>query len=338
VLKITILITGGAGYIGSHIVRLLLDNNENVVVVDNLKTGHRKAVPDECYKYYFDIRNKTKLDEVFKYHKIEAVIHFAADSIVKESMEYPSEYYNNNVYGTLCLLDVMKINDVSKVIFSSSAAVYGEPKKIPIQENDELGPSNVYGETKLTMEKMMKWFDLAYGIKYTSLRYFNAAGAYPTGEIGEAHDPETHLIPLVLQVPLGKKEKICIFGNNYPTKDGTCIRDFIHVMDLADAHYKALNYFKGAKYSEIFNLGSGEGCSVNEVIEIAKKVTKQEIITEIKETRPGDPAVLIASSEKAKRILGWKPKYNSIEKMIADAWNWHKKNPDGFHLLNKCRF
>lgn len=257
-------------------------------------------------------------------------MHFAADSIVKESMEDPSKYYNNNVYGTLCLLDVMKTNKVNKIVFSSSAAVYGELERIPIQENDKTEPNNAYGETKLTIEKMMKWFDQAYGIKYTSLRYFNAAGAHHSGEIGEDHDPETHLIPIVLQVPLGKKEKAYIFGNDYPTKDGTCIRDFIHVMDLADAHYKALNYLKENNDSEIFNLGSGEGYSVKEVIENAKKVTKQEIITETKDRRSGDPAVLIASSEKAKRILGWQPKHNSFEKIIADAWNWHKENPDGF--------
>ena len=324
-----ILITGGAGYIGSHTVRHFLDKNEDVIVVDNLQSGHRKAVFVEHF-YEMDLRDKEALDKVFKEHDIEAVIHFAANSLVGESMEKPLEYYDNNVYGMMCLLQVMKENDVKKIVFSSTAATYGEPKQIPILEDAVTNPTNTYGETKLTMEKMMKWFDRAYGIRYVSLRYFNAAGAHESGEIGEDHRPETHLIPLILQVPLGKREKIYIFGEDYPTEDGTCIRDYIHVMDLASAHFLALEYLRKGQPSEIFNLGNGNGYSVKEVIETARKVTGHSIPAEVADRRPGDPAVLIASSEKAKKVLGWKPQYESLEKIISDAWNWHKKHPDGY--------
>jgi UDP-glucose 4-epimerase len=325
----SILITGGAGYIGSHSVRHFLDQNEDVVVVDNLQSGHRKLVDVEHF-YQIDLRDKEALDQVFKTHTIEAVIHFAANSLVGESMEKPYEYYHNNVYGMMCLLDVMKENNVGKVVFSSTAATYGEPKNIPILEEDETNPTNTYGETKLTMEKMMKWFDQAYGIKYVSLRYFNAAGAHESGEIGEAHDPETHLIPLILEVPLGKREKIYIFGDDYPTEDGTCTRDYIHVMDLASAHYRALEYLRNDNSSDVFNLGNGNGYSVKEVIDVARKVTEHSIPAELKARRAGDPAVLIASSDKAKSVLGWKPKYDSLEKIIQDAWNWHRDNPEGY--------
>jgi len=325
----TIMITGGAGYIGSHTVRYLLDRNEEVIVVDNLQSGHRKSVDVNNF-YQIDLRDKEDLDRVFKNHSIEAVIHFAANSLVGESMEKPFEYYHNNVYGMMCLLDVMKENNVNKIVFSSTAATYGEPKNIPINEEDETIPTNTYGETKLAMEKMMKWFDQAYGIKYVSLRYFNAAGAHESGIIGEDHDPETHLIPLILQVPLGQREKVYMFGDNYPTQDGTCIRDYIHVMDLASAHYQALEYLRKDNCSEIFNLGNGNGYSVKEVIDVARKVTNHLIPAEVKVRRAGDPAVLIASSEKAKRILGWKPQFASLEKIITDAWNWLKNNPDGY--------
>lgn len=247
----SILITGGAGYIGSHTVKYFIDKNEKVVVVDNLQSGHRKSV-DVDHFYQIDLRDKEDLDRVFKTHDIEAVIHFAANSLVGESMEKPLEYYHNNVYGMMCLLDVMKENNVGKIVFSSTAATYGEPKNVPIIENEETNPTNTYGETKLTMEKMMKWFEQGYGIKYVSLRYFNAAGAYGNGCIGEDHNPETHLIPLILQVPLGQKELIYIFGNDYPTEDGTCIRDYIHVMDLASAHFLALEFLRKDYPSEIF--------------------------------------------------------------------------------------
>lgn len=325
----SILIIGGAGYIGSHTVRYFLDKNEDIVIVDNLQSGHKKSINADSF-YKIDIRDKEALDKVFKKHKIEAVIHFAANSLVGESMEKPYEYYHNNVYGMMCLLDVMRENSVSMIVFSSTAATYGEPKNIPILESDVTNPTNTYGETKLAMEKMMKWFDQAYGIKYVSLRYFNAAGAHESGIIGEDHNPETHLIPLILQVPLGKREKIFIYGDDYPTEDGTCVRDYIHVMDLASAHYRALEYLRKGKSSDIFNLGNGSGYSVKEVIDVARKVTGRPILAEVKERRAGDPAILIASSEKAKKVLEWKPEFDSLEKIITDAWNWHKNNPKGY--------
>lgn len=326
----SILITGGAGYIGSHAVKYFLDKNEKIIVVDNLQSGYRKSVTVEHF-YQTDIRDKEVLDKIFKVHNIEAVIHFAANSLVGESMQKPYEYYQNNVYGILCLLDIMKKNDSRKIVFSSSAATYGEPKNIPIREEDETNPTNTYGETKLAMEKMLYWFEQAYGIKYVSLRYFNAAGAHESGTIGEAHDPETHLIPLILQVALEKREKIYMFGEDYPTEDGTCVRDYIHVMDLALAHYKALEYLRKGKDSNIFNLGNGNGYSVKQVIEAAREVTGHPIFAEAKGRRAGDPAVLIASSEKAKSILGWEPKYDSLQKIISDAWRWHSNNPNGYN-------
>ena len=324
-----ILITGGAGYIGSHTVKYFQKQNEEIIVVDNMQSGHETSIDVE-HLYRIDIRDKGELDKVFKNHNIEAVIHFAANSLVGESMEKPYEYYHNNVFGMLCLLDVMKENNVNKIVFSSTAATYGEPKSIPIMESDDTSPTNTYGETKLSMEKMMKWFGQAYGTKYVSLRYFNAAGAYKTGEIGEDHHPETHLIPLILQVPLGKREKIFMFGDDYPTEDGTCVRDYIHVMDLASAHYKALEYLIKGNDSDIFNLGNGNGYSVKEVIETTRKVTGHPIPAEVKERRAGDPATLIASSEKAKSVLGWKPEFDSLEKIIEDAWRWHKSSPNGY--------
>ncbi|PYF03252.1 UDP-glucose 4-epimerase GalE [Ureibacillus chungkukjangi] len=325
----SILITGGAGYIGSHTVRYFLEQNEDVVVIDNLQSGHRNAVNIEHF-YENDIRDQEALDRIFKRHDIEAVIHFAANSLVGESMKKPFEYYHNNVYGMMCLLNVMKDNNVNKIVFSSTAATYGEPMNIPIQEEDETNPTNTYGETKLAMEKMMKWFEQGYDIKYVSLRYFNAAGAHRSGAIGEDHNPETHLIPLILQVPLGKRDRIYMFGDDYSTIDGTCVRDYIHVMDLASAHYLSLEYLRSNHSSNIFNLGNGNGYSVKEVIDVARKVTNHTIPAEVKERRAGDPAVLIASSEKAKNVIGWSPKFDSLEKIIADAWNWHVNNPEGY--------
>ncbi|MGD6944283.1 UDP-glucose 4-epimerase GalE [Cytobacillus gottheilii] len=325
----SILITGGAGYIGSHTVQYFAEKNEDVVVVDNLQNGHKDSVQIDHF-YNIDIRDKDALREVFKNHDIEGVIHFAANSLVGESMTNPYKYYDNNVYGMMCLLDVMKENKVEKIVFSSTAAVYGEPKQIPIMETDETNPTNPYGETKLAMEKMMRWFEQGYHTKYVSLRYFNAAGASERGTIGEDHDPETHLIPLILQVALGVREHISIFGGDYPTNDGTCVRDYIHVMDLAAAHYLALEYLRKGNKSEIFNLGNGNGYSVKEVIDAARRVTNHSIPAELKDRRSGDPAVLIASSEKAKEILGWNPQYNSLDKMIKDAWHWHKGHPSGY--------
>jgi UDP-glucose 4-epimerase len=324
-----VLVIGGAGYIGSHTVQYLKDIGENVIVVYNLQKGHREAI-DVNFFYQIDIRDTAALDKIFQKHTIDAVIHFAANSLVSESMEKPLDYYDNNVYGMQCLLEAMKNNNINKIVFSSSAATYGEPDQLPINEEVPTNPTNTYGETKLAMEKMMKWVDQAYNIKFVSLRYFNACGAHPSGKIGEDHSPETHLIPLILEVPLGKREKIYVFGDDYKTKDGTCVRDYIHVMDLASAHYLGLKYLQENNSSNIFNLGSGEGYSVKEIIEIARKVTNHPIPAEIKERRIGDPAVLIASSLKAKKLLGWKPQYDNIETIISDAWRWHQNNPKGY--------
>lgn len=325
-----ILVCGGAGYIGSHAVRQLIDKGEEVIIVDNLETGHRDAVHPKAKFYNVDIRNEEDLDKVFLENKIDEVIHFAANSLVGESMTNPLKYFNNNVHGTEILLKTMIKHNVKKIVFSSTAATYGEPKNIPILESDETNPTNAYGETKLCMEKMMKWADKAHGVKYISLRYFNVAGAHISGEIGEDHNPETHLIPLILQVPLGKREFISIFGDDYDTHDGTCIRDYIHVTDLADAHILAVQKLREGSDSNIYNLGSGNGFTVKEMIEAARKVTGHEIPAEVCERRAGDPAKLVASSIKAREELGWQPKLENVEAMISSAWNWHKNHPNGF--------
>ncbi|WP_099190558.1 UDP-glucose 4-epimerase GalE [Tepidibacter mesophilus] len=318
-----ILVTGGAGYIGSHAIKYILEENEEIIVADNFSTGHKEALFGGKL-YEGDIRDEQFLDKVFKENSIEGVIHFAASSLVGESMIDPYKYYDNNVSGTLCLLKKMNEYNVNKIVFSSTAATYGEPNNIPILEAEDTYPTNTYGETKLSMEKMMKWFDKAYGIKYISLRYFNAAGAHESAKIGENHKVETHLIPLILQVPLGKREHIYIFGDDYNTEDGTCIRDYIHVMDLASAHYLAFEHLRKGNDSDIFNLGNGKGFSVKEVIETARKVTNHLIPAVIEGRRAGDPAVLIASSDKARKVLGWEPKYDDLEYIIRTAWNWHK--------------
>ena len=325
-----ILVCGGAGYIGSHAVRQLIDRGEEVIILDNLETGHEDAIHPQAKFYKVDIRDEEALDKVFAENKIDEVIHFAANSLVGESMTNPLKYFNNNVHGTEILLKVMVAHDVKKIVFSSTAATYGEPKNIPILESDETNPTNAYGETKLCMEKMMKWADKAHGVKYISLRYFNVAGAHESGEIGEDHNPETHLIPLILQVPLGKREFISIFGDDYETHDGTCIRDYIHVTDLADAHILAVHKLREGSESNIYNLGSGNGFTVKEMIETARKVTGHEIPAKVCERRAGDPAKLVASSEKARRELGWVPKHENVEDMISSAWNWHQKHPNGF--------
>ena len=325
-----ILVCGGAGYIGSHAVRQLIDKGEEVIIVDNLETGHEDAIHPKAKFYKVDIRDEKSLNKVFEENKIDEVIHFAANSLVGESMTNPLKYFNNNVHGTEVLLKVMVAHDVNKIVFSSTAATYGEPKNIPILESDETNPTNAYGETKLCMEKMMKWADCAHGVKYISLRYFNVAGAHESGEIGEDHNPETHLIPLILQVPLGKREFISIFGDDYETHDGTCIRDYIHVTDLADAHILAVHKLREGSESNIYNLGSGNGFTVKEMIEAARKVTEHEIPAKVCERRAGDPAKLVASSEKARRELGWNPKYENVEDMISSGWNWHKNHTNGF--------
>lgn len=324
-----VLVVGGAGYIGSHCVYELCEQGHEVYVIDNLQTGHLKAIHEKAHFFEGDIRDETFLDSFFDEIHVDGVIHFAANSLVQESMKNPIKYFNNNVHGTEVLLRSMCKHNILKIVFSSTAAVYGEPKRIPIMEEDDTCPKNPYGESKLMMEKMMKWCDDAYNLKYVSLRYFNVAGAHHSGLIGEDHNPETHLIPLILQVPLGKKEKIVIFGNDYDTKDGTCIRDYIQIEDLISAHIKALEYLMSGNESNIFNLGSEHGYSNLEMVEVAKKVTGKDINTVMGERREGDPAKLIASSEKAKKILGWTPKYQSIEDIIASAWKFHCMNPNG---------
>ncbi|WP_422660239.1 UDP-glucose 4-epimerase GalE [Paenibacillus sp. EC2-1] len=324
-----ILVTGGAGYIGSHTVAELLDRGEEVVVIDSLETGHREALLGGKL-YEGDLRDKALLKKLFAENEIDAVIHFAANSLVGESMKNPVKYYDNNVYGTLCLLEAMNDAGVKKIVFSSTAATYGEPEKVPIDEKDRTHPTNVYGETKLMMERMMSWFDQVLGIKYVSLRYFNAAGSHAGGKIGEDHRPETHLIPLVLQTALKQRAHISVFGDDYPTPDGTCIRDYIHVSDLADAHLRAVDYLRRGEDSNVFNLGNGKGFSVKEVIETSKQVTGVEIPVVMEARRAGDPAILVASSDKARSVLGWNPSRNKLEDIIENAWRWHNSCPNGY--------
>ncbi|WP_035299632.1 UDP-glucose 4-epimerase GalE [Brevibacillus thermoruber] len=324
-----ILVTGGTGYIGSHTVAELLAHGEEVIVLDNLRTGHERAVLGGTF-YRGDIRDRRYLDEVFRAHEIEAVIHFAAKSLVGESVRDPLAYYDNNVIGTHTLVSAMVEHGVRKAVFSSTAAVYGEPERIPIREEDPTVPANPYGETKLAMEKMFRWCDQAYGLKSISLRYFNAAGAHPDAIIGEDHEPESHLIPLVLQVALGQREQIEMFGDDYPTEDGTCIRDYVHVMDLANAHRLALDYLRTHNRSDVFNLGNGTGFSVKQVIDTARKVTGHPIPAKVSPRRAGDPAVLVASADKAKRLLNWHPRCPELETIIESAWNWHRRHPRGY--------
>ena len=325
----SVLVCGGAGFIGSHTVSELLDRGEDVVVADNLQKGHKKAVLGGKLMIG-DLRDSDFLDKVFSENTIDSVIQFAADSLVGESVEDPLKYYNNNVVSTLSLLSKMKQYGVDKIVFSSTAATYGEPQNIPIMETDPTIPTNPYGQTKLAVEKALKWCYEAYDIKYTALRYFNAAGAHISGKIGEDHNPETHLIPIILQAALGQRDSITIFGDDYNTEDGTCVRDYIHVTDLADAHILALDKMRADGKSNIYNLGNGNGFSVKEVVDITRKVTGVDIKAELGERRPGDPAILVASSEKAKKELNWKPKYNDLGTIIETAWKWHKENPNGF--------
>lgn len=326
----SVLICGGAGYIGSHNVRAFKAHGDDVIVVDSLETGHRASVPNDVKFYEGDIRNSEILDKIFTENNIEAVIHFCAYSLVGESVEKPLKYFDNNVGGMISLLEAMQRHDVKRIIFSSTAATYGEPKKVPILETDPTEPTNPYGESKRIMEKMMHWVSSRYDIRYVSLRYFNVAGAWHDGSIGEDHKCETHLIPLILQVPLGKRNHITIYGDDYPTKDGTCIRDYIHVEDLAKAHILALEYLRSGGESNIFNLGSGDGYSVMEMINAARKVTGHPIPAQIGERRAGDPARLIADSTKAQNILLWKPEITRMEDIISTAWKWHQSHPDGY--------
>ena len=325
-----LLVLGGAGYIGSHTATELLDNGHEVVIADNLVTGYREAVPEKATFYQGDLRDKDFLVDLLTKEKVDAVIHFAAFSLVGESVTNPLKYYENNLYGTKVLLDAMIETGVDKIVFSSTAATYGEPENIPILESDRTCPTNPYGETKLAMEKMISWAAKAHGLHFVSLRYFNACGAHKSGKIGEAHNPESHLIPLVLQVPNGKREFVSVYGNDYDTPDGTCIRDYIHVTDLAKAHILAVEYLMNGGESDIFNLGNGVGYSVKEVIETARKVTGHPIPAKEEARRAGDPARLVASGEKARKILGWEPEIKDLADIISSAWKWHKAHRDGY--------
>jgi len=323
-LIMSILVTGGAGYIGSHVIKDLVNNDFDVITLDNLQKGHKKAVT--CGKLIKgDISDKKLLNKIFTENNINAVIHLAADSLVGESMEDPGKYYHNNFNKGVILLDQMVKYNIKNIVFSSTAAVYGEPDEIPIKENHPINPGNTYGESKYFFEKAMDRYDKIFDLKYISLRYFNAAGADPSGEIGEDHDPETHLIPLVLDTALDKRDKLYIFGTDYKTKDGTCVRDYIHVNDLAKAHTLALRALLDGKESNVYNLGNGQGYTVKEVIETARKVTNKRIPAKKSERRAGDPAVLIASSEKIKKELNWNADYPDLESIIKTAWNWHQK-------------
>ena len=320
-----ILVTGGAGYIGSHFVKYLIENGKDVLVIDNLSRGHREAVHEKAMFEKVDILDYDDLLAVMKKYSIDSVVHFAAFAYVGESVEQPEIYYSNNVIGSFNLIKAVNECGIKKFVFSSTCSLYGNPYKVPISEDESTKPINPYAQTKLIIEKILHDYDAAYGLKYVALRYFNAAGADPEGKIGESHMPEPHLIPIVLKAALGKREKVSIFGDNYETEDGTCIRDYIHVIDLADAHLKALEYLDSYKLSEIFNLGTGKGYSVKEIIKTAEKATGKYLKSEIVNRRAGDPAILVADNKKAKKVLKWIPKYN-LEEIISSAWNWHK-NP-----------
>lgn len=324
----SILVLGGAGYIGSHAVRELIAAGRDVVVADNLVTGFAASVHPRARFYRLDIRDRAALDALFERENIEGVLHFAAFSQVGESMSKPLKYYGNNLGGTMTLLESMVAHGVGNIVFSSTAAVYGEPERVPILESDPTVPTNCYGQTKLAMEQMMAWVARAHGLRYTALRYFNASGADPSGEIGEAHDPETHLIPLVLQVPLGKRAHISIFGGDYPTEDGTCVRDYIHVSDLADAHVAALEYLdRDERKYDVFNVGTGEGTSVRQIVDEVKKVTGLPFTETVMPRRAGDPPHLIGSPKRINEEMGWHAKYN-VEDIVKSAWEAWQANPE----------
>lgn len=318
-----VLVAGGAGYIGSHVCKMLTRKGYNVIIYDNLSHGYEFLA--KYGKFILgDIGDKRQLDLVFKNYKIDVVMHFCAYIEVGESVQNPRKYYVNNLYHAINLFDTMLENGVNKLIFSSTAAVYGMPENVPIDEEEPKNPINPYGRTKWMIEQVLKDYSDAHGFKYVAFRYFNAAGADPEGELGEAHEPETHLIPLVLDAALGIRKSIKIFGTDYPTPDGTCIRDYIHVNDLATAHIKGIEYLMNGNESNYFNLGNGTGFSVREIIDTVKKVTGKNFEVEEVERRPGDPAILIAKSDKARKILNWTPEYG-IEDIVKHAWEWHKK-------------
>lgn len=327
----TILVTGGAGYIGSHAVLALQDAGYEVVILDNLVYGHRELVETVLKVELIegDIGNRELLDQIFKSREFTAVMHFAAYAYVGESVSKPAKYYRNNVVGTLTLLEAMCDAGIKNFVFSSTCATYGVPEQIPVVENQRQQPINPYGMTKLMVEHILNDFDQAYGLRSVRFRYFNAAGADPQGRLGEDHFPETHILPLVLLTAMGKRESISIFGTDYDTPDGTCIRDYIHVTDLAQAHVLGLEYLLKGGSTEVFNLGNGQGFSIKEVIEAARVVTGRPIAVTLADRRPGDPPVLVGSGKKAQQILEWEPKYADLKTILAHAWQWHQKRHEG---------
>jgi UDP-glucose 4-epimerase len=323
---VSVLVTGGAGYIGSIAVEELIKAGYEVVVYDNLMQGHRQAVHPQAVFVAADLADQERLDAAFEEHRIQAVMHFAAHSIVPMSMREPLRFIKENVGNAINLLETMMAHDVKRFILSSTANVYGDPERVPIQEKDRLAPSSPYGESKLMIEKILHWCEVRYGLRYASLRYFNAAGA--SEAYGEDHNPETHLIPLVMKVALGQRERLDIYGDDYPTRDGTCVRDYIHVVDLAQAHILALDALNEG--SRIYNLGNGEGFTVQEVVATAREVTGRSIPSTLAARRPGDPATLVASSEKIKRELGWEARFPELKEIIESAWRWHRAYPQGY--------
>ena len=328
-----ILVTGGAGYIGSHVTRQLLAAGHEAVVFDSLENGHKEALPEGIDFFQGNILDFESIKKALK--NVDAVLHFAAYIEAGESMQNPLRFFENNLKGSATLLEAMRQSKVNKIVFSSTAAIYGEPQYTPIDEEHPKNPTNIYGLTKLQVEKTLDFYDRMFDFRYAALRYFNAAGADESGQIGEDHDPETHLIPLILKAALGQRENIKIFGTDYPTKDGTCIRDYIHIKDLGTAHIMVLEKLLNGSGSMQYNLGNGKGYSVREVIETAKKVTGKTIDVIETEKREGDSAVLVASSEKAKKELGWQPKHKGITQIIKTAWKWHESHPEGFAASKK---
>lgn len=324
-----ILVTGGAGFIGSHMAKLLRQLGEPHVILDNLSKGHVKAVGGSAF-VQGDLLSRETLERVFEAHKIDCVLHFAAATEVGESVASPTKYYSNNVVATLNLVEAMRRHKVDKIVFSSTAAVYGEPTEVPIPENHSKTPTNPYGESKLAVERLLIACESAYGIRSVCLRYFNAAGSDPEGELGEHHEPETHLVPLVVMAGLGRQDKLKIFGSDYPTPDGTCVRDYVHICDLADAHWRAITELRNGSHSCQYNLGNGKGYSVRQVIEMAQAVLGREIPHECSNRRPGDPATLVARSDRIKSDWGWEPKYPEIKTIIEHAAAWLEKNPQGY--------
>ena len=325
-----VLVVGGAGYIGSHMVAALMESGTQAIVLDSLVEGHKQAIWPGAKFYEGNMQDTALLDKIFTENAVDSVVHFAAFVVVSESMQNPAKYYENNLVATLNLLQAMLRHNVKKIIFSSTASVYGMAKEMPVTEETPTGPINPYGESKLAVEKVLKWFDVAYGMKHVVFRYFNVAGAHESGKIGEDHHPESHLLPNIIKVAQGKRPAMDLFGDDYPTPDGTCVRDYVHVMDLVDAHILGLKRLDTVGESALYNLGSGGGFSNKELIAEVKRVSGIDFPVNVKERRPGDPPTLVASSDKAKAELGWNPTRTNIENVIKTAWKWHEENPNGY--------